>query len=167
MGLRVERLRQNCPWVLCQQLLDPLLTSLTPGWGLVTAFPKRSGQAQAAVQATHLRTTLVERKSEGLLIMHEFIQCAKLISETFLQFGRSWRKTFGAKHSLGGGRASHQHSPSEACAAWPKSVGVLSFLGLVWFPVPCSLGFCLEAKRLFGELRVSLDAPHTEMSIVW
>lgn len=44
--------------------------------------------------------------------------------------------------------------------------GVLSLLAWVWLPVHCSLGFCLEAEHLFGELRVSLDAPHTEMSIV-
>lgn len=88
--------------------------------------------------------------------------------ETFLQFGTFMEKDLWSQEPSGWGLPPLPAStrPLRRVLLVQVGVGVLSFLGLVWFPVPCSLGFCLEAERLFGELRVSLDAPHTEMSIV-
>lgn len=93
--------------------------------------------------------------------------CKTDLLRHFYNSGRSWRKTSGAKSPLGRAAACpQQHSPSRSVLLVQVRVGVLSFLGRVWFPVHCSLGFCLEAEHLFGELRVSLDAPHIEVSIV-
>lgn len=81
MGLRVERLRQNFQEPCQVQVAGPTPATsdsrLGPGR---LHFQKDSDKAQAAVQATHLENHWLRESPRVFLIMHVFIQCAKLIS---------------------------------------------------------------------------------------
>lgn len=81
MDLRVERLRQNRPGALSSTGCWTHSRHLWLQAGArSSAFQKDSDKAQAAVQATHLENHWSRESPRVFLIMHVFIQCAKLIS---------------------------------------------------------------------------------------